>query len=97
MDGGMGQDDVAANFMNSPEFLRAYDASLSNEALVTRFYENILHRQPEAGGLAFRTGVLDQGASTRAEVLAAISESGENKVALIGVIGDGFTFTLVGG
>lgn len=97
MDGGMRVDEVAANFMNTPEFLGAYGSTLSNEALVTRFYENILHRQPEAGGLGFWTGVLDRGASTRAEVLAAISESGENKVALIGVIGDGFTFTPVGG
>jgi len=96
MDRGERLDAVAHNFMASDEFVKAYGANPSNTELVTRFYENILQRKPDAGGLAYWTDILDSKAATAAQVLASISESEENQIALIGVIGDGFTFTPYG-
>lgn len=93
MDKGIGLNTVAENFMRSEEFIGAYGHLSGNEALVTRFYENILNRAPDQDGFDFWTDVLERKAATVAEVLAHISESPENKVALIGVIGNGFTYT----
>jgi hypothetical protein len=93
MDKGASLNGVAASFIGSNEFKAIYGANPTNKELVTRFYENILHRQPEAAGLDYWVGVLDKKTATTAEVLSFISESGENKAALIGVIGNGFTYT----
>ena len=62
-----------------------YGAAPSNADLVGKFYQNVLHRAGEAGGLAFWTKVLDDHAVTPAAVLASFSESAENQAALIGV------------
>jgi hypothetical protein len=96
LDGGTTLISVAQGFVNSGEFKDAYGANLSGRELVTKFYQNILHRAPEAGGLDFWSGVLDSKAAGVADVLAAISESAENKAGLIGVIGNGFEFTPYG-
>jgi hypothetical protein len=96
LDGGTTLISVAQGFVNSAEFKDAYGANLSSRDLVTKFYTNILHRAPEAGGLDFWTGVLDSKAAGVADVLGAISESAENKAGLIGVIGNGFEFTPYG-
>lgn len=93
LDGGMSLKTVAEGFVTSAEFKTAYGASPANRELVTQFYQNILHRTPEAGGLDFWVGVLESKAAGVPDVLAAISESAENKAALIGVIGNGFSFT----
>jgi hypothetical protein len=96
MDKGATLASIASGFVNSDEFKLAYGAAPSNKALVTQFYQNILHRAPESGGLDFWVGVLD-GNTSKAEVLAAISESAENQAGVIAVIGNGFTYTPYGG
>ncbi|OON60458.1 hypothetical protein B0920_15845 [Massilia sp. KIM] len=96
MDKGTSLTSVAASVMDSKEFRDAYGVNPSNQELVTRFYENILHRAPEAAGLSYWVEQLDKGVA-RAAVLAGISESGENKVGLIGVMGNGFTYTPIEG
>jgi hypothetical protein len=96
LDAGTTLTSVAQGFVNSGEFKDAYGANLSNRDLVTKFYQNILHRAPEAGGLDFWAGVLDSHGAGVADVLGAISESAENKAGLIGVIGNGFEFTPYG-
>ena len=96
MDKGSSLGNVAGNFINSNEFKAIYGASLTNQQLVTRFYENILHRAPEAAGLAYWSDLLDRRVLTTPEVLAFMSESAENQAALIGVIGNGFAFTPYG-
>ncbi|WP_212761035.1 DUF4214 domain-containing protein [Telluria aromaticivorans] len=96
MDKGSSLDSVAANFINSAEFKGIYGVNPTSQQLVARFYENILHRAPEAAGLAYWSDLLERRAATVAEVLADISESGENKAALVGVIGNGFGFTPYG-
>jgi hypothetical protein len=88
---------IAQGFINSDEYLKAYGTNLSNHDLVTKFYQNILHRDPEQGGLDFWTGVLDDKKAPLAEVLAAISESTENITATATIIGNGFEYTPYGG
>jgi hypothetical protein len=97
MEKGTSMSAIAQGFINSDEYQKAYGASLSNHDLVTKFYQNILHRQPEQGGLDFWTGVLDEKKAPLADVLAAISESSENITATATIIGNGFEYTPYGG
>ncbi|MFC0169023.1 DUF4214 domain-containing protein [Pseudoduganella danionis] len=92
MDKGYALVDVAAEFIKSTEFSTLYGAQPTNTELLGRIYQNVLHRTPDAGGYAFWLDVLNRGAVSRAEVLAAFSESPENQEALIGVIGQGFNY-----
>eukprot|EP01030_Chromulinospumella_sphaerica_P009147 gene9147-8958_t len=97
MDKGYALVDVADAFIKSDEFVALYGAQPSNADLLTHIYQNVLHRTPDAGGYAFWLGVLDRNAVTRAQVLAEFSESPENQAALIGVIGNGFSYQPFGG
>ncbi len=96
MDHGQSFKSVAQGFLDSDEYHKAYDGVKSNRELVTKYYENILHRTPDAGGLDFWAGVLDSKAAGTADVLASISDSAENKAGLVGVIGNGFEYTPYG-
>ena len=90
---GLPLSQVSQNFISSPEFARTY-GSLNNSQFVSQLYANVLHRAPDAGGLAFHTGNLASGANTRANVLVGFSESQENQAALIGSIQNGMEYTL---
>jgi hypothetical protein len=96
LDHGQSLASAAQGFIQSDEYRNAYGAAPSNLDLVTKFYENILHRAPDGGGLAFWVGALDHKTAGVADVLAAISESAENVAGLVGVIGDGFAYTPYG-
>ncbi|WP_159627776.1 Calx-beta domain-containing protein [Massilia puerhi] len=96
MDQGLSLAEVAAGFMQTPEFIAAYGANPSNHDLVSQIYLNVLHRPAEPGGLAYWTGALDRGVVTAAQALSMISESPENQAALAPVIGEGFTYTPYG-
>jgi hypothetical protein len=93
MDKGSSLETVAQGFIGSQEYKDAYGTGLSSHDLVTKYYQNILHRAPEQGGLDFWSGALDKGVSL-ASVLAGISESPENIDGTAKVIGNGFDFTL---
>lgn len=71
-------DQVASQFMQSPEFLGRYGA-LSNAAFVNALYENTLHRTPDASGAALWTGALDSGAVSRSGAVVGFSESQEHQ------------------
>jgi Ca2+-binding RTX toxin-like protein len=71
--------EVAAGFVDSPEFQRVYGA-LSNVAFVELLYQNVLGRAADAGGLAGWTGQLAAGIS-RAQVVIGFSESVEFRTA----------------
>jgi len=92
LDAGVPLHDVAQTFVTSAEFALRYGAP-ANAQFVTQLYANVLHRAPDAGGLAFHTGNLDAGAIDRAGLLAQFSESAENQAALIGAIQDGMFYT----
>lgn len=77
LDGGQGLVNVANEFLASPEFQQKYGTNLTNDQLVNDLYQNVLHRAGDAAGVAFWDNALAQG-ETRAQVLAAFSESPEN-------------------
>lgn len=93
LDKGGSVDGMAAGFVNSSEFKSIYGDDPSNVALLSRLYQNILHRTPDQSGFDYWLGVLDGHKATVSEVLASFSESSENQVALIGVVGSGITYT----
>lgn len=94
IDNGASVTEVAKGFMQSAEFKTMYGEHPANSDMVTKFYQNVLHRAPDAGGLAFWTDVLNTGRGTPDYVLAQFSESPENVAALTGVTSAGFTFTV---
>ena len=94
MDNGVTQGAVSAGFVDSPEFKALYGANPTNEELVTRMYQNVLHRAPEPAGIAFWLDVLDKKLAPVSEVLAAFSESPENLQTLAAVIGTGVSYDL---
>ena len=75
LDGGAPLVGIAAGFTGSREFQRDY-GGLDDAGFVTLLYNNVLERDPDAGGLADWTGRLAAGAS-RAEVVTGFSESRE--------------------
>lgn len=81
---------VAANFVASPEFNSTYGA-LANTQFVTLLYANVLHRAPDTGGLAFHVNNLDNGVP-RAVVLLGFSESDENKQQTAADVAAGLSF-----
>lgn len=92
MDQGASLREVAAAFVQSAEFGARYGGNPGNADLVTRFYENVLHRAPEPQGYQYWLGILDSKQATPAEVLAYFAESPENMAAVATVIGDGYTY-----
>jgi hypothetical protein len=96
MDGGANLTSVAEGFVSSGEFKAVYGANPTNAEIVARMYDNVLHRPGEAGGVNFWVNELNTNTRTVAQVLAGFSESAENQAALIGVIGNGFTYTPYG-
>jgi len=68
--------DVSNVFAGSAEFTDTY-GNLSNEEFVTLVYQNVLDRNPDAGGLSYWTGVLDRSEQTRGQVMIGFSESTE--------------------
>lgn len=75
---GMTQAEVAQNFADSAEFQAAY-GTLSNTALVSQLFQNILERAVSAEESALWVGKLDAGA-TKGELLLGLSNSDENIV-----------------
>ncbi len=78
LDQGQSAKEIARGFLGAPEFLNKYGSNLSDEALIGRFYQNILGRTPEAAGFNFWVSELSSGRRDRADVLAQFAESPEN-------------------
>lgn len=97
LDHGLSLTTIAGGFIASPEFRDLYGANPGNAAIVTQLYQNILDREPEAGGYAFWLDVLDSGRAGLADVLAAFSESAENVAAVTPLIGQGIAYQPYGG
>jgi hypothetical protein len=96
LDNGATLTSVANSFIQSEEFQALYGNHPSNADIVTRFYTNVLHRQPDPEGAKFWTDALNNGVATTAEVLAGFSESTENQAALVGVTQNGIVYTQFG-
>ncbi len=91
-DSGYALKGIAQSFIDSAEFTDLYGAGTSNTAFVDALYDNVLHRDGDATGVAFWNSVLDHG-TNRADVLIEFAESIENRAQLAEVIGNGFTYT----
>jgi len=91
-DSGLTLTQIAQNFINSPEFASLYGSNPTDEQFVTRLYQNVLHRAPDAGGLAWHLGNL-RGGMARRDVLAFFSESPENVSNVAPAIAGGIAFT----
>jgi hypothetical protein len=83
---------IAQNFLSSDEFRKTYGAEISTEAFLTALYRNVLHRDPDKGGLDFWTKAVESGMD-RVQALLEFSESTENVAQVIGSIENGFAYT----
>jgi hypothetical protein len=72
---------IEASFAGLPEFYLLNEAvNTSNTFYVTQLYFDMLSRQPDPGGLASFTGLLDQHLTSRAQVLLDIEQSVEYRI-----------------
>jgi hypothetical protein len=69
---------AAATLIGSAEFAGRYGAP-DNAGFVTLLYENAFGRAPDAAGLNFWVGGLDNGSLTRPDVVLGLSESAESR------------------
>jgi len=93
MDAGMGVVELAARFIDSPEFQILYGQNPSNAQFLTKLYENVLGRTPEATSYNWWLNELNTNPSkTKAKVLADFSESGENQSSVASLIGNGIQY-----
>jgi hypothetical protein len=92
MDKGTSLDQVAQLFMQSKEAADLYTATdPSDTYFVTQLYHHVLHREPDAAGLAWWLDNVHK--LTRPQVLETFSESPENQAQVIGTIQDGIQYT----
>ena len=91
---------MAEDFTWSEEFQNLYGIQTTDNygtgnnirALIEGFYENVLGRTPDEGGLNFYTGVIESKERTVGRVLAEISDSQENYDGTIELIANGIVF-----
>jgi Ca2+-binding RTX toxin-like protein len=91
MDNGATVPQVASGFIGSAEFQSLYGTNPSNNQFVDLLYQNVLGRNPDAGGYAYWNAMLSNGLS-RADVLAYFSESSENVVKVAPLISNGIEY-----
>jgi hypothetical protein len=89
MDGGATLRDVAIGFVGSPEFQSVYGSNPTNEQFVIKLYNNVLHRDPDAGGKAYWLDLMDRGLLDKVGVLMQFSESPENQAGVLNAIING--------
>jgi Ca2+-binding RTX toxin-like protein len=92
MDAGQPLLQVATNFTKSDEFTAMYGATRTPEVFLTKLYEHILHRAPDAAGYAFWLDSMHKGVS-EGQVLADFGESAENVAQVIAQIQNGIWYT----
>jgi len=92
LDKGMSLLQAASGFVGSAEFNSAYGGATNNLGIVQKFYQNVLGREGEAGGVSYWTGELDSGSKSTAQVLADFSASPENVTGVAPLISDGIFY-----
>ena len=88
LDHGADLRQVTAVFVSSEEFQGIYGTNPATEDVVTRFYVNVLDRQPDAAGISYWVDQIKGGRSI-ADALLGFSESSENIANLQSTIGPG--------
>ena len=95
IDNGMDVVEVAARFIDSPEFRATYGNAADNATFLSKLYENILNRTPDAVGYQWWLNELNSNPDRNwAVVLAEFSESRENQVNVAAIVGEGIVFDL---
>ena len=92
---------MATDFTYADEFKTLYGVQTADNymtgeditALVTKIYENVLDRAPDAGGRDYYSSQITTKLKTVGQVLAEISDSAENKLAVADLIGTGIEYT----
>jgi len=93
IDKGMDMVEIAARFIDSPEFRTLYGQNPSNAEFLTKVYTNVLGRTPDQGGYSWWLNQLNTNPEkTRPKVLADFSESQENKDSVATLIGNGIQY-----
>jgi len=69
---GMSLQDIAKSFFVQPETVAAYPSNMPTSDFVTKVYNNVLSRGPDAGGLNYWVGELNNGHVTKDSFLLAI-------------------------
>jgi len=93
IDRGMDLIEVSARFVDSNEFRTLYGTNPTNDQFLTKLYNNVLGRQPEASGYNWWLNQLNTNPEkTKAKVLADFAESPENQTGVLGLIGSGITY-----
>lgn len=91
MDHGYSLNQISDLVLANKEAVDLYMTDPSDNYFVTQLYHHVLHRDPDAGGLAFWLGNIHS--ASRADVLAMFSESPENQAQVIGTIQNGIEYT----
>ncbi|HUR88985.1 MAG TPA: DUF4214 domain-containing protein [Ramlibacter sp.] len=94
---GWSEHDIAIGFIHSPEFISRFGTNLTDLEYVQRLYENVLHREGEAGGVAYHLNALHTGQVDREQLLVNFSESPENQGNLMGAMQSGMVYWPVTG
>ena len=92
---------MATDFTYADEFKWLYGVQTADNymtgeditALVTKIYENVLNRAPDADGRDYYVDQITTKLKTVGQVLAEISDSAENKLAVADLIGTGIEYT----
>ena len=93
MDDGMDMVEVAARFIDSDEFRSLYGTNPTNGEFLTKVYNNVLDRDPDAGGYDWWIDQLDNNPEkTWEKVLADFSESPENQANVAELIANGIVY-----
>lgn len=93
IDAGMDMVEVGARFIDSAEFRTLYGSNPSNADFLTRVYQNVLGRTPDASGYQWWLNELNTNPSkTPAKVLADFAESAENRANVADLVGSGVYF-----
>lgn len=90
-DGGMDMRAIATTFLDANESASSYPDN-SDTAFLTRLYNNVFHRAPDAAGLAFHLANLEKHAVDRPAMLVDFTLSQENMAQLVGVMQNGMDF-----
>ncbi len=89
LDQGTSLETVATGFADSNEFRAIYGSATSNEEVVRRIYQNVLHREPDPAGFAFWTDAVNRGVVSMPAALSMISESAEGQLGVMNAIVNG--------
>jgi len=86
---GLALENVANNFIASPEFKTKYGENPSDDVFIDLLYQNVLGRSADDSGLAFYKNHFNEGTMTRAAALIGFAESPENVTLVAPQIEDG--------